>query len=418
MSSANGIPASQLPSGSPAARTGRLYALLAAEPSGDFQAAALVEHIRGLDPQARFLGIGGRHLRQAGVELLTDTSQWGTIGPFEVVFKLPRIIMAYYRLKRALLERRPDVTVMIDSPALFMRLARFTRPNNLKTVYYFPPSAWSDSEPRARSIAARVDGVVCAFERQYRTYRRAGLPARYFGHPVIDVVKPRSRPQALQALGLGEGRYISLMPGSRSQEIRIMTPILLQAARQLRLLQPDLQFLVPAASDAAYARLQSLLEGSGAVLFNGRAQELLSVSEASIMTSGSVSLEALCLDVPMVVGYRFNALDALLASILLKTGKLRFPFSLPNLLLGENVVTELYQTEVTAQRLVEETLPILRGGSARERMLADLRRARELLGTAPVVSRVAEYVAAMAGASSLPCAGEQPPAPGDRAQQA
>ncbi len=375
----------------------RTYALLAAEPSGDLQAAALVSHLRELDPEARFFGIGGRNLREAGVELVCDTSVWGTIGPFEVITKLPKIILAYQKLKRELLKHRPEVTVMIDSPALFMRLAKFTRPNGLKTVYYFPPSAWSDSEKRAQSIASRVDGVVCAFERQYQTYQRAGVPAQYFGHPMVDVVKPRERGEALAGLGLSEGRFIALMPGSRLQEVRLMTPTFLEAVRELKVRYPDLTFLLPAASQAIYDRLAPQLEGTNVILFNGRAQELLAVSEVAIMTSGSVSLEAALLDIPIVLGYRFNKLDIFLGRMLVRLGLLKVPFfSLPNLLLNEQVVPELLQEQVTPERLVAETEVLLVGGSDRERMLADLRRARERLGQSPVVAQVAGYVHSMA----------------------
>lgn len=379
---------------------GRLYAILAAEPSADFNAAAVVRHLRELDPTARFLGIGGRHLRQEGVELLADTSVWGTIGPFEVFSKLPRIWLANRKLRQALLQRRPDVTVMIDSPAFFMRLAKFTHAHGLRTVYYFPPSAWSDSERRAQAIAARVTGVVCAFERQYLTYQRANAPAQYFGHPMVDLVKRWPRQEALESLGLSEGRYIALMPGSRLQEVRIMTPIYLEAARRLKAEYPELQFLLPAASDAVYAKLQTTLEGSGVTLFNGRAQELLAVAEVAILTSGSVSLEAAYSDCPFVLGYRFGTLDAIFARLLIKVGLLKVPrFALPNLLLDEDVLPELLQEEVHPQRLVEETKKLLVGGSDRERMLADLRRARDKLGQPPVVSKVAEYVASVASTS-------------------
>lgn len=369
------------------------YALLAAEPSGELMAAALVEHIRRHDPEATFVGIGGRRMREAGVELWADTSAWGTIGPFEVIFKLPGICLAYTRLKRALLEHRPDITVMVDSPALFMRLAKFTKSQGLRTVYYFPPSAWSDSERRARAIAARVDGVVCAFERQYQTYERAAVPACYFGHPMVDVIPQKTREQALSSLGLSEGRYVALMPGSRLQEIRIMTPIFLQAARLLKSEYPDLEFLLPAASDVAYQRLQVMLEGSEVMLFNGRAQDLLRVCEVAIITSGSVSLEAAYLECPIVLGYRFNPFDAFLARLLQRLGLLKVPrFSLPNLVLQEDVVEELLQEDVHPQRLADNAKQLLQGGHKRQQMLEDLRRVKDRLGPSPVVSKVAEFV--------------------------
>ncbi len=377
----------------------RVYALLAAEPSGELMAAALVEQIRLREPNARFVGIGGRRMRAAGVELWEDTSTWGTIGPFEVILRLPRIALAYLRLKRVLLQQRPDVTVMIDSPALFMRIAKYTKAHGLRTVYYFPPSAWSDSERRAQAITARTTGVVCAFERQFRTYQRAGVPAQYFGHPMVDVVKRWTRDEALASLGLSPGRYVALLPGSRLAEVRIMTPIFVEAAKKLKAEFPDLSFLLPAASDAVYKKLQVMLEGSGVMLFDGRTQELLAVSEVGIMTSGSVSLEAAYLNCPIVLGYRFNPLDAFFARTLVKLGLLKVPrFSLPNLILDEDVVTELFQEQVTPERLTELARGLLQGGDQRERMLDDLHRVREKLGQPPVVSQVADYVREVAGA--------------------
>ena len=115
----------------------RVYALCAAEPSGDLQASALVPHLRQLDPEARIIGIGGRHLAAQGVELLCDTSCWGSIGPSEVVARLPRIIIDYYRFRAKYAAIAPDVTVMIDSPALFMRMAKYTK----KLVHQPSPNA-------------------------------------------------------------------------------------------------------------------------------------------------------------------------------------------------------------------------------------------------------------------------------------
>lgn len=375
-----------------ATRKGKLYALLAAEPSGDLQAAALVPHIRERDPHASFIGIGGRRLRDAGVEILCDTSCWGSIGPSEVVTRLPRIIFEYYRFRNEYAKRQPDVTVMIDSPALFMRMAKFTKAKQLKTIYYFPPSAWSTSHRRMREIADRVTSVVSTFRRNFDTYRDAEVPVEYYGHPMVDVVPKRERSDSLKELGLNEGRYVTLLPGSRLQEVRLMTPLLLETARRLKAWDPNLHFLLPAASPQVYEKLQSLCSDEVS-LYNGKAQEMLSVSELAIMTSGSVSLEAAFLNCPMVLGYRFNKIDAALARFLIWIGLLKIKhFALPNLVLDETILPELLQEEVTPHRLFTEAQILLKPGPAREKMLADLSRVQEALGRGPVVSKVADFV--------------------------
>lgn len=372
--------------------TKRTYALLAAEPSGDLQAAALVPHLRELDPEADFIGIGGRHLESQGVELLCDTSWWGSIGASEVLTRLPRIIIEYYLFLYKFAKRKPDVTVMIDSPAVFMRHAKFTRARNMKTVYYFPPSAWSDNPRRMREIASRVTGVVATFRRSYETYQKARVPVQYFGHPMVDVVKKKPREEVLRELGLKEGRYITLLPGSRQQEIRLMTPILLEAAARLKAWDQELSFLLPAASPKVYRKLQGLVNDN-VLLYNGQAQQMLSVSELALMTSGSVSLEAAFLNCPMVLGYRFNRFDAALGRFLVRAGILKIKhFALPNLVLDETILPELLQEEVTPERLFHEAKRLLPGGEGREKMLQDLARVRDALGHGPVVPKVAEYV--------------------------
>lgn len=370
----------------------RVYALCAAEPSGDLQAAALIPHLRRLDPDARFVGIGGRHLASQGVELLCDTSTWGSIGATEVIARLPRIIVEYYTFRYKYQKLRPDVTVMIDSPAVFMRLAKFAKTENLKTVYYFPPSAWSTNHNRMRQIAARVTGIVATFKRSYETYRAAGVPVEYYGHPMVDVVKKRTRAEALKRLETDDGRFVVLLPGSRLQEIRHMTPVLTETASRLRQSRPELRFLLPAASPGVYQRLQDMVPDF-IELHNGKAQEMLTIADLAVMTSGSVSLEAAFLNCPMVLGYRFNRLDAAIGRFLLRTGLLKIKhFALPNLVLDETVLPELLQEEVTPERLVFEAEKLLDPGPERERMLHDLARVREALGTEPVVPRVADYV--------------------------
>ncbi len=281
---------------------------------------------------------------------------------------------------------------MIDSPAVFMRLAKFAKAERLKTVYYFPPSAWSTNHSRMHQIASRVTGIVATFKRNFQTYQAAGVPVEYYGHPMVDVVKRRTRAEALEALGIEDGQFVVLLPGSRLQEIRHMTPVLVEAASRLRERRPQLRFLLPAASPEVYNRLKVMVPDF-IELHNGSAQEMLTVADLAVMASGSVSLEAAFLNCPMVLGYRFNRFDAAVGRFLLRTGLLKIKhFALPNLVLDETVLPELLQEEVTPDRIVYEAEKLLDPGSEREKMLRDLARVREALGTEPVVVRVADYV--------------------------
>lgn len=381
----------------------RLYAILAAEPSGDLQAAALIAHLRRLDPKATFVGVGGAHLREQGVELLVDTSAWGSIGVFEVLGRLPRIAWEYWKLRRRLLAMRPALTVMIDSPAVFMRLARPLKKAGLRTLYYFPPSAWTDSSERLRSIASRVDTVVCTFRRNFEAYRAAAIPVEFFGHPMIDVVRSYSRAEAHRELGMEDrgARYVALLPGSRLQEIRLMTPLLIEAARMLAQRDPDLVFLLPAASDKVYARLQELSEGWSDLrlhLVRGKTHPVLSLARVALLASGSVSLEAACLGTPMVLAYRVNRWDFLGVHLLMRLKVIKIGrIALPNLVLDEEILPELLQDKATPSNIFREAVSLLEEGPKRTEMLENLSRVRTSLGAPPVVPRVAQAIVEAAG---------------------
>lgn len=369
-------------------------AIMAAEPSGDLQAGALARALRQRRPGIRLWGVGGECLRAAGVSLICDSQTWSTIGPTEALGKLPGIYRAYRRLRGELLRRRPDLVVVIDAPAIHMRLAGFNRRHGLRTVYYFPPSAWTSSRRRLEQIHSRVDAVVAAFRYNAENYRRAGLPVVYYGHPLVDLCpRPESRAAVLESLGLEEGQWASLLPGSRTQEIRLNTPLLLEAARRLRRDRPGLRFLMPCASAPLEERLRRLPLPPWVTLLSGRAREALALSRVAVMASGSASLEAALLGVPHVLFYRLSRLDAALGWALLRTGLLQVDrFGLPNLILQEDAVVELLQGEATPERLAQEAGKLLEECEERRRHLLALERVRRELGGPGAVARVAAFV--------------------------
>ena len=368
---------------------------MAAEPSGDLQGAALAAALKQRIPDLNLFGVGCARMKEQGVRLLADASVWGTIGPSEAIAKIWGIYLVYRKMKSELLRVRPEVTVVIDSPAIHMRLARFLKRRQLGCVYYFPPSAWSSNPKRFQQIYDRSDGIVTTFEFNHRNYTRCGLKTAYYGHPMVDLFQPLQREEARTELGLSEGRYVALLPGSRTQEIRLLAPVLVEAARRMREAHPELQFLMPAASLQVELRLRRLL---GELppwlhLFQRKSREAIAASEVVLMCSGSASLEATLLDVPMVIGYKFNRFDYALARFLRFLGLFNVQrFALPNLILDEDALTEYFQEQVTPEALSEHGLRLLEGGPERSDHLAVLHRVREAMGASPVVSKIAAFV--------------------------
>ena len=162
-------------------------ALVAAEPSGDWQAGALAKAIGEIGVNAELFGVGGSCMEEAGVNVWLNSQGVSCIGPGDALWRLPYLYSSYFKVQSLLKKTRPDLTIMLDSPALNMRLAKFLRRQRLTSLYYIPPSAWTTSTGRLRSIYRRVDGVVCIFKLNAEHYRQLGLNVAYFGHPIVDM---------------------------------------------------------------------------------------------------------------------------------------------------------------------------------------------------------------------------------------
>lgn len=378
---------------------------MAAEPSGDLQGGALARALRRRNPDLRLLGVGGSAMASAGVELWMQSHTWSTIGPGEALARLPGLYLAYRRMRHELLAVRPDLTVVIDAPALHMRLVGFLRRRGLRTAYYFPPSAWARNPERLRHIHRRVDAVLCAFRPNAEFYEALGLPVAFFGHPLVDVLREAPGPEeARRELGL-EGPALALLPGSRTQEVKHLLPVFLEVARRLRRDRPELQVLIPCATAPLERRIRAMMGTlpEGFHLLSGQARLALAASRLALMASGSASLEASLLGVPMVLAYRFGAFDACLGRLLKALGLLRVDrFGLPNLVLDEDLVPELLQEQVHPDRLEAEARRLWEEGPDRERMREGLARVRASLGEPGVVDRLAEVVERVAAGASLP----------------
>lgn len=371
------------------------FGILSADPSGDLQAAALVEKLKQRHPDWQFVGVGGQHSRRAGVSLWADSSVWSIVGITEALTRLPRFVLDYWRVRTALLRARPQLTVMIDSPAVHMRLAPVAQKAGLRCAYYFPPSGWSTNPKRLRSIHARAEALIPAFAYSAEQYRQHGLPVAHFGHPLVDLCRPIEREMALARLGLPEGHYAALMPGSRTQEIRLLLPIFLETARHF----PGLTWLLPTANPQLEQRVRRVLPAPPEWLriISGHSREVMSVCQGGLLASGSATLEACLLNMPHLICYRLNPTDWKIARILRFLGLFDVPmFGLPNLVMQEKLIPEFLQDEVAPDRLAAALGPLLEEGSPRKLALQQLARVRERLGPPGAIERVAQFVEKLA----------------------
>jgi lipid-A-disaccharide synthase len=223
--------------------------IIAGEASGDMHGASLVREMLKINPALSFYGIGGKKLREEGVELLADASEMAVVGLTEAIAKLRSILKTMGMMKKSLDERRPDLVILIDYPDFNLPLAKAASKRGIKVLYYISPQVWAWRKGRIKQIKKTVNQMAVILPFEVETYRRAGFTVNYVGHPLLDMVKTGSSRQDLrQKFGLAEDKLtIGILPGSRIAEIRKLLPELLRAAEILKKEFPDMQCVLPLA---------------------------------------------------------------------------------------------------------------------------------------------------------------------------
>ncbi len=364
------------------------YFFSTGEASGESSAVSLANAIAALDPQARFEGIGAERMRAAGFHLWRDHTGWASMGPLAAIPRIPKLLATMLQTASHVARSKPDLVVLVDFGVFNLRLAK-----QLRRLRYagpildvFPPGTWLDDPRKARAVAA-VATPLTAFAHQRDFYAGLGLPVAYFGHPLADGYAMRP----LRAAPPADGGTVALLPGSRSGELRRHLPALSAAYRELQRRRPNLRGIFGAAGPrAAQAIAQTVASDAltGVEVVDGVAAAVAQADGAWV-ASGTAVLEAALSGVPAVALYVIDP-------ILVKHGrgmiKHRF-ITLPNLVLGREVVPELLQEEATPERLAAEMERVLRDPSQQYREFSAL---RDALGPPGALERCAEFAVRLA----------------------
>ena len=368
--------------------------IVAGESSGDQLGAALINALRARVPEVRCFGMAGPKMTAAGCEAWASSEELSTMGLFEVLHHLPRLL----RLRRSLVERfqqaRPDVFVGIDVPDFNLGLARRLKESGLKTVQYVSPQVWAWRQGRVRTIGRSCDLVLCLLPFETSFYSQQGVRAEFVGHPLADQIPlDVDREAARDALQLPrDATVVALLPGSRLGEIERLGRDFAAAAAWIAARRPEIRFVAPMASTRARLAFETVLPATPAVqLVDGQAQRVLAAADAAIVASGTATLETLLTGRPMVVAYRVGALTAWLLRRLVKV-----PYvSQPNLLIGRRLVPEFLQGAVSGQALGEALLRELGDPQHLSELQREFRKVHETLrrgGAERAAAAILEYV--------------------------
>jgi lipid-A-disaccharide synthase len=359
------------------------------EASGDLYAGALATALRTLQPDVDITGFGGQRLRAAGAVLDGEFTGLTVTGLTEALRVIPRSYAMYRRLVAAARSQRPDVFVAIDFPDFNFRLMAALHRLGVPVVYYISPQLWAWRPGRMKTMRRYVDRVLVIFPFEAPLYDRAGIPAEFVGHPLVELAQAEQpRNEFLHALSLDpEAPTVALLPGSRPSELRHLVPVIADALPEIRSMQPRVQFVVARAPNLDDDFFRPL-ERHGATIVRDRTDDVLSASDVVVTASGTATVQAALHARPMVVVYRLSPMTYRLGRPFVSVDM----YAMPNLVAGRRVVPELIQEELTAGRIAAETVRLLTDGNARHAMCDGLREVRTRLGEAGASARAARAV--------------------------
>ena len=336
-------------------------AIIAGEHSGDILGADLISALQATHPDAVFYGIGGPRMQALGFNALFDMEELAVMGIVEVLGRLPRLLQVKREILAAFLADKPDVFIGIDAPDFNLPVELKLKQAGIKTVHYVSPSVWAWRHKRIFKIAAATNMVLSLLPFEKAFYDKYQVPCTFVGHTLADAMPLDVDKAAAKAeLGLDPSRpVLAIMPGSRTNEIKLLAPDFLQAARLLQQQLPELQLVTNMVTEQKAVQFNAIRQQLAPELamteFTGQARQVLLAADATFITSGTATLEAMLAKCLMVVAYRANWLTYQIGKRLVKLAH----FSLPNLLAGRGMVPELLQHQVTPQALVDAMMPQL-----------------------------------------------------------
>ena len=296
--------------------------IVAGEASGDMYGADLVKEMLKINSDLKFYGIGGRKLKEAGIELIADAAQISVVGLTEVFSKLSNFFKVIKKLKNNLDALDPVLVILIDFPDFNLNIvARQAKKRNIKVFYYISPQVWAWREGRIKQIKRLVNKMAVILPFEVDLYAKKDFSVSYVGHPLVDIVKVNvSKKEARKNMGLSEDKTtIGLLPGSRTAEIKSLLPEMMQAARILKKNIKNVQFILPKADTLDENIINEIISKYDVQIkiIAGRTYEAISCCDLAVVTSGTATLETGLLGVPMIIVYKVSLLSYLIGRLVI-----------------------------------------------------------------------------------------------------
>jgi lipid-A-disaccharide synthase len=366
--------------------------LVAGEASGDLHGGNLARALLAQQPTLQLLGVGGRRMREAGVELLFDIRDLAVVGAVEALHSLRTLWTVYHTLLNEV-ERTPVAAVLlIDFPGFNLKLAKAMAQRGIPVLYYIAPQVWAWHPGRVKKIRRWVRKLFVILPFEAALYHEAGIDAEFVGHPLLDLVPTSStKADACTRCGLDPAApVVGILPGSRRSELQYLLRPMLDAAAQIYARVTTAQFILPLAETLQPADVQEALETAPLPvrLVQRQTYEVMQAADVLLAASGTATLEAALIGTPMVIVYKAHLLTYLLARLVMRVSSI----GLPNVIAGRAIVPELWQYHVTAENMAAQALALLTRPEHAKAMRTELATLRSQLGSPGVPERVASGI--------------------------
>lgn len=355
--------------------------VIAGEASGDLHAGKVVCAIKKNFPEIEIFGVGGERMKKCGAEIIYNISEISFIGFVDVMKNFKRVIDFENLCKHELLSRKPDAVLLVDYPGFNLRFAKFAKEKGFKVFYYIAPQVWAWGRRRIQILKSYVDELFVIFRFEEEFFRKYGVKAEFVGHPLLEDlrgVESVSEGDFFEKYGIAKNKIVSFFPGSRSHEVKMMLKTMIEAGEMIRK-KFDVEVVFSRARTISESEIKNLLgEDFRKFKFVENSHELLMVSYVSVVKSGTTSLEAGILGIPMVVCYKTSPINYLLGRLLVKTDVIE-SISLPNIVLCKKVVPELIQKDFTKEKIFDEVSRYLEDENLYNSTKDELLKIRQIL---------------------------------------
>lgn len=361
--------------------------IVAGEASADHHGAAVVKALkdRGLNPNV--WGVGGNSLVSQGADLVATSKELGVVGIFEVIAKWSVITRAFREIVKRAKSNPPDVALLIDYPGFNIRLAKVLKKMGIPVVYYISPQVWAWKPGRIKTLKSCISEMLVVFKFEEEIYKNANVPVRFVGHPLLEQVSENDLPID----GLSSDKpIVTLMPGSRLQEIRRLMPPIIDAVRRIHQAKPEVQFALPLAPTIDRSSIECYLTNlpfKVTIVENNRTT-LIKRSAAAIVCSGTATLDVGLACVPMVIIYKLAPVSYFIGKVLIRPQL----FGMANVLLEREVVPELLQQDVTGEKISLIILEYLSNNQRASQVISQLSKIKEILGEPGASRKVADRI--------------------------